>query len=175
MDLQRRRDVEFETRYQPAIMSDGHRVEIVANIGKASEAARAVEAAPRGGPARTEFLFLERETAPTEEEQFAAYRTMTTALSGLPLIIRTLDIGGDKVVLISPFPTRTIHSSNAQRATLLRHPGCSSRNCAPFTRLGPGPLKIMFPMISSLEDLQRRKKSLSKSARSLYSQSKSAS
>ena len=61
--MQRRRDVEFETRYQPAIMTDGHRVEIVANIGKANEAARAVEAGAEGvGLLRTEFLFLERET-----------------------------------------------------------------------------------------------------------------
>ena len=105
VDLQRRRNVEFETRYQPAIMTDGHRVEIVANIGKANEAARAVEAGAEGvGLLRTEFLFLERETAPTEDEQFAAYQTMTKALNGLPLIIRTLDIGGDKVVPYLSFP-----------------------------------------------------------------------
>ncbi|NIP95235.1 MAG: hypothetical protein GWO24_18025, partial [Akkermansiaceae bacterium] len=66
---------------QPALTIDGHRVEVVANIGKASEAAQAVNAGGEGvGLLRTEFLFLERSAPPTEEEQYAAYTEMVTAL-----------------------------------------------------------------------------------------------
>ena len=155
VDLQRRRDVEFETRYQPAIMTDGHRVEIVANIGKATEAARAVEAGAEGvGLLRTEFLFLERETAPTEDEQFAAYSTMTTALNGLPLIIRTLDIGGDKVVPYLTFPHEDNPFLGVRGVRLcLRHPELFIPQLRAIYRASTtGPVKIMFPMIASLEE-----------------------
>ena len=82
VELEHQRDEEFETRYQPAILTDGHRVEVVANIAKATEAAAAVEAGAEGvGLMRTEFLFLERTTPPSEEEQFEAYSTMTRAPS----------------------------------------------------------------------------------------------
>jgi phosphocarrier protein FPr len=161
VDLQRQRDVEFETRYQPAIMTDGHRVEIVANIGKANEAIRAVEAGAEGvGLLRTEFLFLERETAPTEEEQLAAYRTMTNALNGLPLIIRTLDIGGDKVVPYLTFPHEDNPFLGVRGVRLcLRHPELFIPQLRAIYRASTtGPVKIMFPMITSLEDLREAKK-----------------
>ncbi len=160
VDLQRRRNVEFETRYQPAIMTDGHRVEIVANIGKANEAARAVEAGAEGvGLLRTEFLFLERETAPTEDEQFAAYQTMTKALNGLPLIIRTLDIGGDKVVPYLTFPHEDNPFLGVRGIRLcLRHPELFIPQLRAIYRASTtGPVKIMFPMITSLSDLRAAK------------------
>ena len=161
VDLQRRRDVEFETRYQPAIMTDGHRVEIVANIGKANEAARAVDAGAEGvGLLRTEFLFLERETAPTEDEQLAAYSTMTKALNGLPLIIRTLDIGGDKVVPYLTFPHEDNPFLGVRGVRLcLRHPELFVPQLRAIYRASTtGPVKIMFPMIASLEELREAKK-----------------
>ena len=161
VDLQRRRDVEFETRYQPAIMTDGHRVEIVANIGKANEAARAVDAGAEGvGLLRTEFLFLERETAPTEDEQLAAYSTMTKALNGLPLIIRTLDIGGDKVVPYLTFPHEDNPFLGVRGVRLcLRHPELFIPQLRAIYRASTtGPVKIMFPMIASLEELREAKK-----------------
>ncbi len=161
VDLQRQRDVEFETRYQPAIMTDGHRIEIVANIGKANEAIRAVEAGAEGvGLLRTEFLFLERETAPSEDEQLAAYRTMTNALNGLPLIIRTLDIGGDKVVPYLTFPHEDNPFLGVRGVRLcLRHPELFIPQLRAIYRASTtGPVKIMFPMITSLEDLREAKK-----------------
>ena len=160
VDLQRRRNVEFETRYQPAIMTDGHRVEVVANIGKANEAARAVEAGAEGvGLLRTEFLFLERETAPTEDEQFAAYQTMTKALNGLPFIIRTLDIGGDKVVPYLTFPHEDNPFLGVRGIRLcLRHPELFIPQLRAIYRASTtGPVKIMFPMITSLSDLRAAK------------------
>ena len=160
VDLHRRRDVEFETRYQPAITTDGHRIEIVANIGKAAEAASAVEAGAEGvGLLRTEFLFLERQTAPTEDEQFEAYSAMTKALNGLPLIIRTLDIGGDKVVPYLSFPKEENPFLGVRGIRLcLRHPELFDPQLrAIYRAAATGPIKIMFPMVGSLEDLRAAK------------------
>ena len=96
-DIAALRDREYQTRYEPAIMKDGHRVEVAANIAGPDEAAAAVEAGAEGvGLMRTEFLFLGRDAPPSEDEQYEAYATMVRALNGLPLIVRTLDIGGDK-------------------------------------------------------------------------------
>jgi len=165
VDLHRRRDVEFETRYQPAITTDGHRVEVVANIGKAADAARAVEAGAEGvGLLRTEFLFLERQSAPTEDEQFAAYSAMTKALNGLPLIIRTLDIGGDKVVPYLSFPKEDNPFLGVRGIRLcLRHPELFVPQLRAIYRAAQaGPVKIMFPMVGSLEDLRAAKEAAEK-------------
>ncbi|NMC03079.1 MAG: HPr family phosphocarrier protein, partial [Chloroflexi bacterium] len=82
---------------EPAVTRDGHRVEIVANIGGVADARKAHAAGAEGvGLLRTEFLFLDRASAPTETEQFEVYRDIALALEGRPVIIRTLDIGGDK-------------------------------------------------------------------------------
>ncbi len=160
VDLRTRRNVEFESRYQPALTTDGHRIEVVANIGKAEEAARAVEAGAEGvGLLRTEFLFLERETAPTEDEQFAAYSEMTKALNGLPLIIRTLDIGGDKAVPYLSFPKEENPFLGVRGIRLcLRHPELFIPQLrAIYRAAATGPVKIMFPMIGSLADLRAAK------------------
>ena len=94
---QARREAERLACYQPAITTDGRRIEVVANISGVVEAEQAVAAGAEGiGLLRSEFLFLQRSDPPDEEEQFAAYSAMIRALNGLPLIIRTLDIGGDK-------------------------------------------------------------------------------
>lgn len=86
-------------RSRPAITLDGVKVEIAANIGKPQEARSAVEAGADGvGLFRTEFLFLNRETPPDEEEQLASYRTVLEEFAGKNVIIRTLDIGGDKSI-----------------------------------------------------------------------------
>jgi phosphoenolpyruvate-protein phosphotransferase len=156
-DLARQRDAEYETRYQPALMIDGHRVEVVANIGRASEAEQAVEAGAEGvGLMRTEFLFLERDTPPSEEEQYQAYTSMTSALNGLPLIIRTLDIGGDKVVPYLNMPREENPFLGVRGVRLcLRHPELFEPQLRAIYRASEtGPIKIMFPMIATLEDLR---------------------
>ena len=80
-----------------AVTPDGHRVEIAANVGSPNDVAPALEFGAEGvGLFRTEFLFMDRATAPSEEEQFEAYRRAARAAGGRPLIIRTLDVGGDK-------------------------------------------------------------------------------
>jgi phosphocarrier protein FPr len=160
VDMQRQREEENFARYQPALMTDGHRVEIVANIGKASEAATAVDAGAEGvGLLRTEFLFLERDTPPTEDEQFEAYSEMTRALNGLPLIIRTLDIGGDKVVPYLPQPKEDNPFLGIRGIRLcLRKPELFLPQLRAIYRASlTGPVKIMFPMIATLEDLRAAK------------------
>jgi phosphoenolpyruvate-protein phosphotransferase len=160
VDLENRRNEEYSTRYEPAVLGDGHRVEVVANIGKAAEAAAAVEAGAEGiGLMRTEFLFLDRETPPSEDEQFEAYSTMTGALNGLPLILRTLDIGGDKIASYISLPKEENPFLGVRGIRLcLRQPGIFLPQLRAMYRASQtGPIKIMFPMISTLEDLRAAK------------------
>lgn len=147
-------------RYRPALLTDGRRIEVVANIGQADEAAAAVEAGAEGvGLLRTEFLFLGRDTAPSEEEQFLAYTTMIQALNGLPLIIRTLDIGGDKVVPYLGLEKEENPFLGVRGIRLcLRRPEVFKTQLRAIYRAAataePGVVKIMFPMVTTLEDLR---------------------
>jgi phosphoenolpyruvate-protein phosphotransferase len=155
-ELQKLRDVEYRTRFEPALTVDGQRLEVVANIGLAAEAEQAVNAGAEGiGLLRTEFLFLERDEAPSEEEQFQAYLTMVKALGGLPLIIRTLDIGGDKEVsyLNLPREDNAFLGVRGIRLCLSRPELFLPQLRAIFRASQHGPVKIMFPMIATLEDL----------------------
>ena len=157
VDLQGQRDDEAATRYQPAILTDGHRVEVSANIGSAAEAAQAVEAGAEGiGLMRTEFLFLGRDTPPSEDEQFAAYTEMTRALNGLPLILRTLDIGGDKVVPYLALPREENPFLGVRGIRLcLRKPELFTPQLRAIYRASvTGPIRIMFPMVATLEELR---------------------
>jgi phosphocarrier protein FPr len=156
-DLHDIREAEKLACYQPAIMSDGHRVEVVANIGTAIEAEQAVNAGAEGvGLLRTEFLFLQRSNPPSEDEQFDAYTQMVRALNGLPLIIRTLDIGGDKEVpyLHLPAEENPFLGVRGVRLCLVKPDLFRTQLRAIFRASQQGPVKIMFPMIATLEDLQ---------------------
>jgi phosphocarrier protein FPr len=156
IDLQGQRNKEYQRRYEPAILTDGHRVEVVANIGSAADAVLAVEAGAEGvGLLRTEFLFLNRAAPPTEADQFEAYSAMTRALNGLPLIIRTLDIGGDKVVPYLSLPKEDNPFLGVRGIRLcLRKPELFVPQLRAIYRASAtGPVKIMFPMIATLEDV----------------------
>jgi len=159
-DLHDQRAVEHDSRYQPAIMRDGHRVEVAANIGKADEAALAVEAGAEGiGLMRTEFLFLDRQAPPSEDEQYEAYCEMTRALNGLPLILRTLDIGGDKLASYISVPKEENPFLGVRGIRLcLSQPEIFLPQLRAIYRASlTGPIRIMFPMITTLEDLQAAK------------------
>ena len=156
-ELGRRRDRDFETRLQPAVLTDGHRIEIAANISKATEAAQAVEAGAEGvGLMRTEFLFLDRDDAPTEDEQYEAYASMVRALHGLPLILRTLDVGGDKVVPYLALPKEENPFLGIRGLRLcLRQPQIFLPQLRAIYRAAAlGPVRIMLPMVSSVEELR---------------------
>ncbi len=158
VDLHDRREAERRACYQPAITRDGARIEVVANIAGPDEAARAVEAGGEGvGLLRTEFLFLGRDQAPTEDEQAAAYSTMTGALNGLPIIIRTLDIGGDKEVpyMAMPAEENPFLGERGIRLCLNRPELFRTQLRAIFRAAATGPVRIMYPMISTLEELRR--------------------
>jgi phosphocarrier protein FPr len=159
-DLQAVREAEKLACYQPAIMTDGHRVEVVANIGAASEAEQAVNAGAEGvGLMRTEFLFLQRSEPPSEAEQYDAYCQMVRALNGLPLIIRTLDIGGDKEIpyLNLPAEENPFLGIRGIRLCFTRPDLFQTQLRAVFRAAQTGPIKLMFPMIATLEDLKTAK------------------
>jgi phosphocarrier protein FPr len=147
---------EHRTRYQPALTTDGHRVEVVANIGAAAEAAAAVEAGAEGvGLLRTEFLFLGRDEPPDEDEQVAALSEMVRALNGLPLVVRTLDIGGDKQVPYIDLPAEegSFLGIRGIRLCLARPDLFHTQLRAIYRASQLGPISIMFPMVARLEDL----------------------
>jgi phosphoenolpyruvate-protein kinase (PTS system EI component) len=151
------REAERLACYQPAITTDGHRIEVVANIGGAAEAEQAVAAGAEGiGLLRSEFLFLQRAEPPSEDEQFIAYSAMTRALNGLPLIIRTLDIGGDKEVpyLSLPAEENPFLGVRGIRLCLARSDLFRPQLRAIYRAAATGPVKIMFPMIATVEELR---------------------
>ncbi len=154
------RNAEYHDRYQPALTSDGHRVEIVANIGAPHEAALAVKAGAEGiGLLRTEFLFQDSDSPPSEDEQYAAYHEMVQALNGLPLIIRTMDIGGDKNVPYINLPPEANPFLGVRGIRLSLHmPDLFRTQLRAIYRVASdGPVKLMFPMITTLEDLHAAK------------------
>jgi multiphosphoryl transfer protein len=133
-------------------------VEVAANINRAAEVAKALEAGAEGvGLMRTEFLFLARNSAPSEDEQFEAYKAMVQALDGRPLIIRTLDIGGDKEVpyLHLPKEDNAFLGVRGIRLCLVRPDLFIPQLRAIYRAASYGPIHIMFPMISTLEDVVR--------------------
>ena len=94
--LEERRELE-KFRGKPTVSADGKTYELVCNIGKPDDAKKAMEFDGEGvGLFRTEFLFMDKTSMPDENEQFEAYKKAALILKGKPLIIRTLDIGGDK-------------------------------------------------------------------------------
>jgi multiphosphoryl transfer protein len=167
-DVQAAKDLQQQLRQEqdkaraasaaPALTTDGHRVEVSANINRAADAPQALAAGAEGvGLMRTEFLFLARDSVPTEDEQFEAYRDMAQALGDRPLIIRTLDIGGDKEIPYLNLP----HEDNAFlgvrgiRLCLVRPDLFIPQLRAIYRATAYGRIHIMFPMISTLEDVER--------------------
>ena len=140
---------------EPAITQDGHRVEIAANIGGLADAQEAMQSGAEGvGLLRTEFLFLERTEPPTAEEQFTVYRDVAQAMQNQPIIIRTLDIGGDKPLPYievppeeNPFLGERGIRLCLNRPKLLREQLRSILRAAEF-----GKLRIMFPMVADVSE-----------------------
>lgn len=158
--LQQRQEEARASRFAPAQTTDGYRVEIAANINRAADAPKAIEAGAEGvGLMRTEFLFLERASAPSEEEQYEAYSAMVQALNGRPLIIRTLDIGGDKEVpyLNLPAEDNSFLGIRGIRLCLARPDLFVPQLRAIYRAAAFGPIKIMFPMVATLEELAQAK------------------
>lgn len=138
------------------IMADGTRIEVVANLGGYADVAVALENGAEGcGLLRTEFLFLNRTAAPSEDEQYAEYQKIATALNGRPLIIRTLDAGADKDVPYAELPRDENPALGLRgvRIGLLR-PDLMRAQIRAILRVEPfGQVKLLLPMVATLEDL----------------------
>ena len=143
--------------HEPAITKDGHVVGILANLGHAAEAADALKSGAEGvGLFRTEFLFLNRDDAPGEEEQFTALREVREVMDQRPVVIRTLDIGGDKVApgLGLPHEANPFLGVRAIRLCLSRRDLFRIHLRAILRAGHGGNFRIMFPMIADPQELR---------------------
>jgi len=141
---------------QPAVTLDGHRVEVVANIGSVEGARSALDAGAEGvGLLRSEFLYLERSSLPSEEEQYKSYKTISDAFGKLPVILRTLDIGGDKEVPYIDMPQEDNPFLGVRAIRLcLARPQLFKPQLRAALRAGHGNnLKLMFPMVATVDEV----------------------
>ena len=152
---------DLQTAFGPAVTQDGHQVEIVANIGSLKDAEEAVALGTEGvGLLRTEFIFMERSKAPTEDEQTGIYRSIAEVLGpDKPMIVRTIDVGGDK-----PLPYLAMaHEENpflGERGIRLGfdQPELQRTQLRAILRASTaGKLRVMFPMIGRVEELRMAK------------------
>ncbi|MBL0124044.1 MAG: phosphoenolpyruvate--protein phosphotransferase [Betaproteobacteria bacterium] len=153
----------------PAITRDGARIEVVANVRDAAETREAVAIGGEGvGLLRSEFLFSDRDTAPSEDEQAAAYRAVAEVLGReRPLVIRTLDIGGDKPLSYLPMPREDNPFLGLRGIRVsLDYPDMFRTQLRAMLKAAPvGNLHIMFPMIATLDELRAAKKILNEEQR----------
>ncbi len=146
---------------KPTVTKDGMHIELVANIGKPEDLEKVLQYDGEGvGLFRTEFLFMDRTAMPTEEEQFEAYKTVAEGLKGRPVIIRTLDIGGDKEI---PYMGLTKDENpflgyRAIRFCLDRKEDVYKPQLRALLRASAyGNIKIMVPMVTCIEELREAK------------------
>jgi len=150
--------------------TDGHEVSLMANIGGSEDVASLLEKGAEGiGLFRSEFLFMDREELPTEEEQFQAYVRVVQGMQGKPVIIRTLDVGGDKQLpyLDLPKEMNPFLGWRAIRISLDRHDLFKDQLRAILRASAFGKALIMFPMISHLEQVRQAKSVLEEAKQEL--------
>jgi phosphocarrier protein FPr len=140
----------------PAVTEDGTQVEVAANVGRHDETAAAVAAgADAIGLFRTEFLFMDRDSMPDEDEQEAAYRAAAVELGGRPLLLRTLDAGADKPLpyLRQPAEPNPFLGVRGVRLGLERPELLRTQLRAVLKVAADHPIRVMFPMVSVVEEL----------------------
>jgi multiphosphoryl transfer protein len=143
--------------FEPANSTDGHNIEVVANIGGLADAEQAMRLGAEGvGLLRSEFLYLERATAPSEDEQTQIYARIAQALNGKPLIIRTLDVGGDKPLAYLPMPREENPMLGIRGVRIgLDRPEILRTQVRATLRAGKGNrIRMMFPMIATLDEIR---------------------
>jgi len=166
-ELKRKRLAELKDK--SAETSDGHKVELAANIAVPKDVDRALENGAEGiGLFRSEFLYMDRNSLPSEEEQFEAYKYAAEKMDG-PVIIRTLDVGGDKEIPylnladeLNPFL-----GYRAIRVCLDKKEMFKTQLRAILRAASYGDIKIMYPMVSSLEELIKANEILAEAAAEL--------
>lgn len=142
---------------KPSETKDGVKVELVSNIGKPEDADKVVECDGEGiGLFRTEFLFMDRDSVPTEEEQFEAYKKVAETMKGKPVIIRTLDIGGDKAIPYLGLETEEnpFLGFRAIRFCLKRRDIYEVQLRALLRASEFGDIKIMVPLVTGVDELR---------------------
>ncbi|QKJ51444.1 phosphoenolpyruvate-protein phosphotransferase PtsI [Providencia rettgeri] len=147
----------------PAITLDGHQVEVCANIGTVRDVAGAERNGAEGvGIYRTEFLFMDRDSFPSEEEQFQAYKAVAESMGSQAVIVRTMDIGGDKDLPYMNLPKEEnpFLGWRAIRICLDRKEILHSQLRAILRASKFGKLRIMFPMVISVEEVRELKAEL---------------
>ncbi|MEZ9526051.1 phosphoenolpyruvate-protein phosphotransferase PtsI [Enterovibrio norvegicus] len=147
----------------PAITLDGHQVEVCGNIGTVKDCDGINRNGGEGvGLYRTEFLFMDRDALPTEEEQYKAYKDVALAMQGHPVIIRTMDIGGDKDLPYMDLPKEMnpFLGWRAIRISLDRRDILRDQLRAILRASAHGKLRVMFPMIISVEEIRELKKAI---------------
>ncbi|AQL55930.1 phosphoenolpyruvate--protein phosphotransferase [Abyssicoccus albus] len=139
---------------------DGHHVELAANIGTPKDVDSVIENGGEGvGLFRTEFLYMGRDNMPTEDEQFESYKTVLEAMDGKPVVVRTLDIGGDKELsyLDMPEELNPFLGYRAIRLCLDREDIFRPQLRALLRASTYGTLKIMFPMVATIDEFRQAK------------------
>jgi multiphosphoryl transfer protein len=175
IEKQNQKSIEnLKTSHQPATTIDGVHIEVFANIGKHTEAVEALKSGSDGvGLLRSEFLFLDRTTEPSEKEQKDKYQEIISDLSSdgqlRPVIIRTLDVGGDKPLSYYPVPHEENPFLGVRGLRLsLRSPAMFRTQLKSLLQVKPiSNLKIMFPMVTTLSELLEAKKILAEEAAKL--------
>ncbi|KJK08042.1 phosphoenolpyruvate--protein phosphotransferase [Pseudomonas tussilaginis] len=147
-----------EHRFEPAVTRDGHAIEVFANIGDSKGIDAVVDQGAEGvGLLRTELIFMAHQQAPDEALQEAEYRRVLDGLGGRPLVVRTLDVGGDKPLPYWPIAKEENPFLGVRgiRLTLQRPQVMESQLRALLRAAGDRPLRIMFPMVGQLEEWQQ--------------------
>jgi phosphocarrier protein FPr len=166
-----RRKEDITHALKPAVTSDGHRVAVFANIGGVKDARQIVDIGGEGvGLLRSEFLFMDRSSAPSEDEQTESYASVIRALgNGRHVIIRTLDVGGDKPLPYLPIPKEDnpFLGERGIRVGLDRPEVLRTQLRALLRASKEGDLHVMFPMIATLQELRDAKAVLAEEAKAL--------
>jgi phosphocarrier protein FPr/phosphocarrier protein len=152
-----RREAARSRAHEQTNTADGTRIEVFANLSSVADAEIAVAEGAEGcGLLRTEFLFLDRDLPPGEDEQRAAYQAIADALGARPLIVRTLDIGADKPAPWLPLASEDNPALGLRgiRLQLERPDLLETQLRALLGVRSPGPLRIMLPMVSTLAEIR---------------------
>jgi phosphotransferase system enzyme I (PtsI) len=171
LDAYRRKKERYERRRaelrklidRPTISKDGHKVELAANIGSVEDLQKVLDNGAEGiGLFRTEFLYMGRSSFPSEEEQYQIYKHVLTKMEHKPVVIRTLDIGGDKELPYMKLPVESNPFLGLRAVRLcLNRQDLFRTQLRALLRASPfGQLKIMFPMIAVMEEWREAKRLL---------------
>ncbi|MBI5344043.1 MAG: phosphoenolpyruvate--protein phosphotransferase [Deltaproteobacteria bacterium] len=168
----------FHYRNLPCVTTDGRRVMLMGNMEVVEETDALIEHGAEGiGLYRTEFLYLNRKDLPTEEEHYKAYKQVIKKMAPNPVIIRTLDLGGDKLIPADDEDeTKEINPALGLRAIrfCLKNPDIFKTQLRAILRASAtGKVKIMFPMISGIDEIRRGKALLEEAAAELKAKGRS--